>query len=106
MRNKEDYPYMEVPQDWTVIIWALVDTVDSILERYGLPLDTVDYYQIKSKYNQLRVYWCIPVLFELDCDDEKYKIYDTASIVIGRVIAKCEKYVDYLVKNNLITKES
>lgn len=106
MRNKEDYPYIEAPHDWIVIINKLVDTIDCILSQYNLPLDTVEYYQIKSKYNQLRVSYGIPLLFELEYEDDNYALYSAIKNVIDRVITNCEIYIDYLVKNNLITKKN
>lgn len=106
MRNEEDYPYMEVPQDWIVIVTKLIDTIDCILSQYNLPLDTIEYHQIKSKHNQLRVYYGIPMLFELEYEDDNYALYSAIGSIIDRVINNCEKYVDYLVKNNLITKEN
>lgn len=83
---------METPSHWYHIVCQFIDECDSILERHNMPIDTIEYMQIKEKFGQLRVYYCIPKL----CDDIsgiEYSTLMTLSRLIDLIIKKYEKRI-------------
>lgn len=104
-RKENEYPYIETPLDWQPIIRELIDTMDSILYLYDLPRNTIEYNQIKSKYNTLRIYACVPELLELDLSDNSYPLYSSISNMLNFLSPSCERYIDSLIKQNLLSKE-
>jgi hypothetical protein len=104
-RTDEQYPYIETPQSWIFIVQEFIDSVDSLLCLYNLPIETVSYDQIKSKYNTLRIYLSIPQLLELDYSDSKYELYSSISNTVNFLAQSYEGRVGYLIKNGLLERE-
>lgn len=105
-RNECEYPYIETPTDWIPIIKEFVDIMDSILYLYDLPRDVIEYNQIKSKYNTLRIYASVPKLLELDFGDDDYTLYSSVSNVLQYLSQSCENKIAQLLNQNLLSKEN
>lgn len=99
-RNLLDYPYMEVPNSWANTIMDCINEIDLLLSIYNLSSNTVEYTEIKEKFNGLRIYYSIPKFIN-ECDemDEKDLIFHKAlDGIIYLIIDKYEKLIAHKIK--------
>lgn len=101
-RNERDYPYMEIPQEWRLTLYEFFDEYDSLMDRYNLPYDTIEFSQIKEKFNKLRIYYSVNKLLEDDLTGLDYIMYKAIDGLMAVIVEKYEKIIDYKVKKGLL----
>lgn len=91
MVKREEYPYMELPQNYIKYAESCINEIDMILHIYNLPQDTIVYTEIKEKYERLRIYFYVSKLLEDDLSDNDRLFYETLSTVATAIVTKWEK---------------
>ena len=101
-RNLDNYPYMEIPQNWSPIVMNFFDECYELLDRYNLPRDTVQFLETKEKYNQLRIYFSVNKLLDDDITGLDCILYKSIEALIAVIVEKYEKTIKYMVKEGLL----
>ena len=101
-RDFNNYPYMNIKESWMPYVYNCVDEVDKLLSIYDLSYDVVEYLEIKDNENQLKIYYLIPNLMNVDLSDEDYLLYHTLEGMISLLVDKHERKVKIAIEKGLL----
>lgn len=101
-RNLNDYPFMEIPESWFPTLYEFFDEYESLMDRYNLPYDTVEFLQIKEKFDKLRIYYGVSKLLDENLSGLDCIVYKAIDGLIAVIVEKYEKIIEYKVKEGLL----
>lgn len=101
-RTEKDYHYMDIPKNWIPYVSMFMDEVDKLLSIYNLPPETVEYLDVKEKFNQLRIYYCIPKLMEDELTDDDYELHHTLEGIVSLLVDKYERKIKIAIEKGLL----
>lgn len=98
---EQKYPshFYETPRTWIPVIDEFFDECYSILSRLELPLDTVQFLQIKEKFGRLRIYFAIDRLYDDDISGLEESNLKTLRDLLDCIVDKYEVKIRDMVKD-------